>query len=219
MGNHGRIDVFIESGRSRVFASALDWPGWARRDKTEDLAIQALADYLPRYLAVVELAGVPSPAGDLAVSERHAGLAKNADFGALGEIAIADRAPLPDEAGARLALLLEASWQAFDQGARTAPALLRKGPRGGGRDTEQIVGHVQGAEAAYARKMGLARDKAAAEDQDPATALRQRITAALRAPATLQMPPNGWPARYAVRRMGWHVLDHLWEIEDKSDPA
>ncbi len=219
MGNHGRIDVFIESGRSRVFASALDWPGWARRDKTEDLAIQALADYLPRYLAVVELAGVPPPAGDLAVSERHAGLAKNADFGALGEIAIADRAPLRDEAGARLALLLEASWQAFDHGARTAPALLRKGPRGGGRDTEQIVGHVQGAEAAYARKMGLARDKAAAQDQDAATALRQRITAALRAPATLQMPPNGWPARYAVRRMGWHVLDHLWEIEDKSDPA
>jgi hypothetical protein len=219
MGNDGRIDIFIESGRSRVFASALDWPGWARRDKTEDLAIQALADYLPRYLAVVELAGVPPPAGDLAVSERHAGLAKNADFGALGEIAIADRAPLPDEAGARLALLLEASWQAFDQGVRTAPALLRKGPRGGGRDTEQIVGHVQGAEAAYARKMGLARDKAAAEDQDAATALRQRITAALRAPAALQMPPNGWPARYAVRRMGWHVLDHLWEIEDKSDPA
>jgi hypothetical protein len=219
MGNHGRIDVFIESGRSRVFASALDWPGWARRDKTEDLAIQALADYLPRYLAVVELAGVPPPGGDLAVSERHAGLAKNADFGALGEIAIADRAPLPDEAGARLALLLEASWQAFDQGARTAPALLRKGPRGGGRDTEQIVGHVQGAEAAYARKMGLARDRAAAEDQDAATALRQRITAALRAPASLQTPPNGWPARYAVRRMGWHVLDHLWEIEDKSDPA
>jgi hypothetical protein len=219
MGNDGRIDIFIESGRSRVFASALDWPGWARRDKTEDLAIQALADYLPRYLAVVELAGVPPPAGDLAVSERHAGLAKNADFGALGEIATADRAPLPDEAGARLALLLEASWQAFDQGVRTAPALLRKGPRGGGRDTEQIVGHVQGAEAAYARKMGLARDKAAAEDQDAATALRQRITAALRAPAALQMPPNGWPARYAVRRMGWHVLDHLWEIEDKSDPA
>jgi hypothetical protein len=218
MGNDGQIGVFIESGRSRVFASALDWPGWARRDKSEDLAIQALADYLPRYLTVVELAGVAPPAGDLAVSERHAGLAKNADFGALGEIAVADREPLPAEAGARLALLLEASWRAFDRGALAAPAQLRKGPRGGGRDTEQIVQHVLGAEVMYARKMGLARDKSAAEDQDAATALRERIAAAVRAPASLLMPANGWPVRYAVRRMAWHVLDHLWEIEDKSDP-
>jgi hypothetical protein len=219
MGNDGQIDVFIESGRSRVFASALDWPGWARRDKTEDLAIQALADYLPRYLPIVELAGVPPPAGDLAVSERHAGLAKNADFGALGEIAMADREPLPAEAGARLASLLEASWQAFDRGALAAPAQLRKGPRGGGRDTEQIVQHVLEAEVMYARKIGLTRDKAAGDDQDAAAVHRGRITAALRAPATLQMPPNGWPVRYAVRRMAWHVLDHLWEIEDKSAPA
>ena len=219
MGNVGRIDVFIEAGRSRVFASALDWPGWARSGKTEDLAVQALADYLPRYLAIVRLAGVPLPDGDLAVTERNAGLAKNADFGSLGEIADAEREPLTEVAGHRLALLLEAAWRAFDHGARTAPAQLRKGPRGGGRDTEQIVHHVQEAEAIYARKMGLARDKAAAASSDAVTALRERITAALRSPAILESPPNGWPARYAVRRTGWHVLDHLWEIEDKSDQA
>jgi hypothetical protein len=219
MGTDGQIDVFIESGRRRVFASALDWPGWARSGKDEDLAVQAMADYLPRYLAIVRLAGVALPAGDLAVTERNAGLAKNADFGSLGETADAERKPLTQQAGQRLALLLEACWQAFDSGALTAPAQLRKGPRGGGRDTEQIVRHVLGAEVMYARKMGLTLDKAAAEDQKTATAQRQLIAAALRAPATLQTPPNGWPARYAVRRMGWHVLDHLWEIQDKSDPA
>ena len=32
-----------------------------------------------------------------------------------------------------------------------------------------------------------------------------------------QLEPNGWTARYAVRRMAWHVLDHVWEIEDKSE--
>jgi hypothetical protein len=219
MGTDGQIHVFIESGRRRVFASALEWPGWARSGKTEDVAVQALADYLPRYLHVVRLAGVALPAGDLAVTERNAGLAKNADFGSLGEIAGTERKPLTKEAGYRLARLLEASWQAFERGARTAPAQLRKGPRGGGRDTEQIVQHVQDAEVMYARKMGLAGEKAAAASQDAVAGLRQRITAAVRVPATLQMPPNGWPARYAVRRMAWHVLDHLWEIEDKSDPA
>ncbi len=219
-----QLDVFIESGRRRTFASALDWPGWARSGTTEELAVQALADYLPRYLAIVRLAGLPAPAGDLAVTERHSGLAKNADFGALGEIAANEREPLAADAGARLALLLEASWQAFDLGAAAAPAELRKGPRGGGRDTEQVVRHVLDAEIAYARKAGLARDKAAeaaaaASGLHPTALLRPRITAALRAPASLHVPPDGWPPRYAARRLAWHVLDHLWEIEDKSSPA
>jgi hypothetical protein len=25
-----------------------------------------------------------------------------------------------------------------------------------------------------------------------------------------------WPVPYAIRRITWHVLDHLWEIQDKS---
>jgi hypothetical protein len=48
---------------------------------------------------------------------------------------------------------------------------------------------------------------------------RGRIAAALRDPQSVPTPPNGWPHRYAARRMAWHVLDHLWEIEDKSAPA
>jgi len=216
----GQVAVFIESGSRRVFASALDWPGWARSGKSEQLALAALADYLRRYEAIVALAGLPGP-GDaqLVVTERHPGVAKGADFGALGEIATSERAPLTPQAGTRLAVLLEAAWAAFDWGAEQAPPRLRKGPRGGGRDTEQIVQHVLGAEAMYSRKMGLARDKAAEVGHDPATLLRRRVTTALRAPAELPAGPNQWPPRYAARRMAWHVLDHLWEIEDKSDPA
>jgi hypothetical protein len=208
MGGNGQVGVFIESGRRRVFASALDWPGWARSGKTEEIALETLAGYLPRYLDIVRRAGLPAPAGELAVIERHPGLAKNADFGALGEIAAAEHEPLPDDAGARLALLLEASWQAFDEGTAVAPAVLRKGPRGGGRDTDQIVRHVTDAEVMFARKMGVPRDTAE---------LRARIGGALRASGSVQTPRNGWPTRYAARRMAWHVLDHLWEIEDKSD--
>jgi hypothetical protein len=26
---------------------------------------------------------------------------------------------------------------------------------------------------------------------------------------------TAWPARYVLRRMAWHVLDHAWEIEDR----
>lgn len=212
------IEVFIEAGDRRVFASALDWPGWARSGKTEELAVAALADYLPRYAPILRLAGLKPPQGELVITERYRGPARNADFGALGEIASAEAGPLSAAAGARLASVLAAAWAAFDETAAAAPAQLRKGPRGGGRDTDQIVAHVLGAEVEYARKMGLGRDKTAQPGPD-AAALRARIDAALRSPGDLVMPLKGWPPRYAARRMAWHVLDHLWEIEDKSGPA
>ena len=41
---------------------------------------------------------------------------------------------------------------------------------------------------------------------------REALAAAVRAGA----PDATWPLRYAVRRFAWHVLDHAWEIEDKS---
>lgn len=34
-----------------------------------------------------------------------------------------------------------------------------------------------------------------------------------------QLAAKGWPARYAARRIAWHVLDHAWEIEDRSEGA
>lgn len=212
----GEVAVFLEAGTRRVFASALDWPGWARSGKTPELAVEALESYRDRYAPVVRAAGLTPPAGVLAIAERHDGVAKYANFGSLSEIAAADRRPLTAADGSRLADLLEAAWAAFDAGAAAAPEQLRKGPRGGGRDTSQIIGHVHGAEAMYARKMGLARDKAAESGPDPAARLRARIVAALRAPADLDPPAAGWPPRCAARRIAWHVLDHRWEIEDKS---
>ena len=211
----GTIAVFIEPGRKWVFASALDWPGWARRGRTEDAALRALDDYLPRYAAIVARAGLEPVTGVLEVTERHPVPGANADFGSLHEIAPSERRQLPADAGGRLAALLEAAWAAFDEVAGTAPEHLRKGPRGGGRDTGQIVTHVREAEAMYASKMGLPRDTSVAAD--PVGALRARIAAALRDPANLAAPRNGWPQRYAARRIGWHVVDHLWEIEDKSE--
>jgi hypothetical protein len=219
MSGDNKVAVFIEAGTRRVFASALDWPGWARSARSEELAVAALADYLPRYLPIVAMADVPGPDGVLAITERHEGLAKNADFGALGEIAPSETKPLSADDAARQAALLAAAWAAFDAAAAIAPALLRKGPRGGGRDTAQIIEHVLGAEGMYARKMGLPRDQSAEGGPDAGAVLRQRIIAALRDPALVVTPPTGWPLRTAVRRMAWHVLDHLWEIEDKSGSA
>ncbi|MGH3301648.1 MAG: hypothetical protein ACRDOK_08205 [Streptosporangiaceae bacterium] len=156
-------------------------------------------------------AGLEPVSGILTVTERHPEPGVIADFGSLHEIAPSERQAHRPEGGRPVCRATEASWAAFDELSGTAPGHLRKGPRGGGRDTGQIVRHVRDADAMSARKMGLPRDKAATDD--PVAALRARIAAPLRDPQSLVTPQNGWPLRYAARRIGWHVLDHLWEIE------
>src|SRR6266536_2056731 len=111
-------------------------------------------------------------------------------------------------------------WAAFDRVVAAAPAELRKGPRGGGRDRDKIVDHVLGAEAAYARKLGVKQRQPAIGDTAAIAALRDAIVTALRAPSDGEPPvPKGWPPRFAARRLAWHVLDHAWETEDRGGPA
>ena len=49
--------VYLEVGSSKVFACALDWPGWCRSAKNEDDALHVLADYAGRYAPVAATAG------------------------------------------------------------------------------------------------------------------------------------------------------------------
>ncbi len=99
-----------------------------------------------------------------------------------------------------------------------APAQLRKGPRGGGRDRDAIAEHVLAAEIAYGAKLGLAREKVTAADTEATGLFRSRLLDALRDRSTGRDPvPAAWPVRYALRRLIWHALDHCWEIEDKGE--
>jgi len=43
-----KITIYTEATDKKAFACALDWPGWARAAKTQDLAIEALAAYADR---------------------------------------------------------------------------------------------------------------------------------------------------------------------------
>ena len=48
----GEIDIVLETGKAKVFASALDWPGWSRSGKkTADEAIAQFLAYRERYAA------------------------------------------------------------------------------------------------------------------------------------------------------------------------
>jgi hypothetical protein len=196
--------VSLEVGTRWVFATALDWPGWCRRGKGEQAALDALLDYADRYAAV---AGPEFAIADIQVVGQVPGTATT-DFGAPDVPGPWDDEPLgPDEAG-RLTGLLEACWSYLDPVVAAAPEALRKGPRGGGRDRDAIAAHVRGAE----RTLSCAKAGIRVPPGAPWAEQRTVLARALRAGA----PGGKWPARYVIRRTAWHVLDHAWEIEDRS---
>jgi len=219
-GEYGGVStrVYLEVGSKKVFACALDWPGWCRSGKTEEAALEALAAYADRYAPIAASAGVrfPKP-GAFAVVERVAGSAST-DFGAPDGPASADFESLTKAQAGRLADLVEAAWIVLERVVAGAPADLRKGPRGGGRDRDKIVEHVLGAEVSYVRKLGLRFRQPASEDRRAVQEVRTAVLDVLRA-ARAPAPDleKGWPYRYAARRIAWHALDHAWEIEDRSE--
>lgn len=214
-----KTPVYIEIGDKRVFACALDWPGWCRSGKTEADALEALAAYAPRYAIVAKEAGVRFPgksATDFDVVDRILGSATT-DFGAPDRAAEPDATPLTSEEGARLARLLEASWTVLDRVVARAPSSLRKGPRGGGRDRDEVFAHVVGAENGYSRKIGVRLPEVKSGDAKALAGLRRAMLDVIKSGVEPETKGKPWLLRYAARRITWHVLDHAWEIEDRSE--
>ena len=191
--------VYLEQGRTWTFACALDWPGWARRGRGDDAALAELLAYTDRYAQVVP----DFEPGELDVIGTVPGNGTT-DFGAPDAHGPWDDEDVEPEP---LADRLEHCWAALDRAVASATPELRKGPRGGGRDRDAVAAHVQESERSYARMLGVRPPPRTPWDQQ-----RQAISAAIRAGA----PDGRWPLPYAVRRFAWHVLDHAWEIEDKS---
>lgn len=203
--------ICLEVVPKKAFASALEWPGWSRSGKTPEEAIEALGEYAARFAPVAKRAGVPLPRQadkNFDVIEELEGDGSTA-FGVPGKIAAWERRPVDAREASRITGLVVASWDTLADVAAHAPRVLRKGPRGGGRDTDPIVQHVVDAEIAYIRKLGYRGIKESAEAR---AAIVETLSRANDGPAN----PKDWPTRYAARRIAWHVLDHVWEIEDKS---
>jgi hypothetical protein len=220
-----RIETADEIAAKKVFRWAIDWPGWARGGRTSDLALEALIVHAPRYAIVADAAGVefPSPSSispaDLPLVGSIAGGA-GTDFGVPSGMTEHDRRPTDAVEAQRLARLVEAAWLALDRCAAAAPAELRKGPRGGGRDTARIVDHVIDADQAYAHEMGLRRSTPTAHDRRVVEAERAAMVDLLGRPSDgSPLAGRRWTVRYAARRIAWHALDHAWEIEDRSGPV
>lgn len=220
------IQVYIEQGTRRAFACSIDWPGWCRIGRDEDAALKALVDYGQRYAQILHSAHIPfqapAAASALVVGERLAGNSTT-DFGAPDVTPTHDTQPLDDAALQRFQMLLQAYWQAFDAAfSMAAGKSLRLGPRGGGRDLDGVVRHVLDVDRSYLARLAWKQKRSETVDlPEQLRQTRQDVLSALERAARGDLPTRGprggvlWTPRYFVRRLGWHVLDHVWELEDR----
>ena len=188
------IAVCLEVSPKEAFASALDWPGWSRAGRDEGAALEVLTSYAGRYAPVAELAGVSFPS--------------------TVAFDVVERVP----GGPATPFAAPECRRPFPQVTAASPAELRKGPRGGGRDRDNLIDHVIGAETAYARKLGVKLKQPAFDDIAAIEELREAIVAVVGASSDgSPVVPNGWTRRYATRRIAWHVLEHAWEMQDRAE--
>ena len=226
MVKSNQIDVYLEIGPKRTFAGALEWPGWCRSGRDEESALQALLGYGSRYARTLGRSrlGFKAPTTESAfvVVERLNGNATT-DFGAPGIAPSTDASPVNSAELAHFEKILKACLQTFDANIKTVSGKsLRSGPRGGGRQLKSVMEHVLGSNEGYLNQVGWKLQKDNMNDLNQQWAQSQQsLLQALRASAHGEIPAKGsrggirWTARYFVRRVAWHLLDHAWEIEDR----
>jgi hypothetical protein len=216
------IRVMVERGKKkRTVACAFDWSGWDRSGKTEDDALRVLESYRPRYAKVAALAGLSdefAAAGELVVVERLEGIGMTDYYGLSGRSAGPEQAQMSEPECERKVALLRAAWTYFDDVAARVSPELRRGPRGGGRDRDDIVYHVNGAEIVeFAKKVGLRSSPDAWRDSDELRAHRDAFCAAIRETNARGAAAGAWwTVQFLIRRCAWHMLDHAREMEDRD---
>jgi hypothetical protein len=216
------IRVMVEQGKKkRVVACAFDWSGWDRSAKTEDDALAVLEAYRPRYAKVAALAGLADAfgaTGALSVVERRPGNGMTDYYGVSGMPAKPELEQMSEAECERKIALLRAAWTTFDDVASRVSPELRKGPRGGGRERDDIIWHTKGVEIhEIATKVGVHSSKDAWRNPDDLRAHREAFVAGIRAFNAIG-PAAGkwWTVQFTIRRAAWHMLDHAWELEDRD---
>jgi hypothetical protein len=206
----------------KTAAFAVDWPGWSRGAKTPDAAVELLETYRERYRPIARLAGLEAEfdrAGPLQIVEDHVGVGSTDFWGISFAPSSFEQAPMPEDELERKLALLEASWQFFDDVAGRVSPEMRKGPRGGGRNRDEIVSHVLLWEQAdLARRVGVMWPAGEDRTPDGLRAHHGDYLAALRnynAEGKVARGRN-WTIALLLRHTAFHALDHAWEMEDKD---
>ena len=219
---HAHMRVMLEIGPKgrKVVAWARDWPGFERGARTSDAAFDRLVAYLPRYAAVAKLAGMEAEfAADThtrEIVEQYPGTGSTDFWGISFAFSAVDRQDISGRELARDLTLMQACWAFFDQVRLRVSAELERGPRGGGRQRDDIVRHVVRTEQEWAKKLQVVTGAAVMQSEEALIEQRDAFCAAIRDYHAEGKMARTWPLRYLVRHTAYHALDHAWEMEDKD---
>jgi hypothetical protein len=218
------VRVVVQHGPrdKKVAAVAIDWPGWSRGARTAGDAVDTLDAYRERYRAVAQRVGLDAEldaAGDVEVVEDHVGVGSTDFWGISFAPSSFEHGPMTDDELDRKLGLLEAAWSHFDEVGARVSREMAKGPRGGGRDRDQIIRHVLlNEQADLAKKVGVETPVDALTTPEGVRIHRERFVAALREHGAEGRMARGrnWTIALLIRHTAYHALDHAWEMEDKD---
>jgi hypothetical protein len=217
------VRTILERGPKgkKAVAFALDWPGWSRGAKTDELALATFESYRERYRPVAvlaELAAEFDAAWPPDIIEDRVGTPSTDFWGISFSPSSSEHGPMSDDEFDRKVRLLQACWAYFDDVAARVSAEMRKGPRGGGRDRDRIIRHtIRNESEEFAKQVGLRIPEEAALTPDGLRTHREAYVAAMRAyNAGEGKRMRSWTLPFLIRHSAYHVMDHAWEMEDKD---
>jgi hypothetical protein len=220
----GPVRTVVERGPKgkRSVAFGVDWPGWSRGARSAELALATLESYRQRYRPVAGLAGMArefDAAGPLEIVEDRVGTGSTDFWGISFSPSATEQDPMGEAQLERGITLLRACWAFFDDVAARVSAEMCKGPRGGGRDRDQIIRHTVRTESEdFAKRIGLRIPEGAALTPGGLRQHRQAYVAAMRAyhAGEVKRRMRSWTLAFLIRHSAYHTLDHAWEMQDKD---
>ena len=219
------IPVYLELGDKKAFACSIDFPGWCRCGQDRGAGPRGPGRLRPPLCRGGQAGQgrVPGPGqGRGALRGRGAGQGRRRHR---------LRHPPRDRRGRRPAAHLAPGGP---PGRAHGGGLGDPGPGRQGLPGRAAQGPARGRpgprQDAPPRAGGRGRLRPCARHQAPAAG--RWATARPSRPSATSWPrpcagasdgsplrPKGWPPRYAIRRITWHVLDHAWEMQDRADPG
>jgi hypothetical protein len=217
------VRTVIERGPKgkRSVAFGIDWPGWSRGARSAELALETLESYRERYRPVAGLAGMAAEfdaAGPLEIVEDKVGTGSTDFWGISFSPSSTEQDPMDEAELERKLALLRAAWAFFDGVAARVSPELRKGPRGGGRERDQIIGHVIRVESMdFAAGVRIEVPDGNALIPDGIPGYRAAYVLAMRDYNDGKVPRmRKRTLPFLIRHSAFHTLDHAWEMEDKD---
>jgi len=217
----GELRVALEIGPNgkKVVAVAPDWPGLARGAKTADAAIERIRAYVPRYAPIAMEAGIAesfAPNPGIVVVDQYPGVGSTDFWGISFAFSRFDQQAMTQDELDRELTLIRGCWAFFDDVRSRVSAEMARGPRGGGRNRDQIVRHTFVSELDMAKKVGLRWTQERHPSEMELAEYRDAYCATIRAYHAEGKTARKWPLRYLIRHTAFHTLDHAWEMEDKD---